>query len=263
MPTPASALMTEGRKFRFQTEVLSIRCDDVTSTWLVKVRDIGTGTEETLKYSRVVLCTGGCSTTSIPLSFSPEAAAKAEFRGPVFRTTQFASEAEKLLVRVNPAEHIEDSGADFIITVGSGKSAQDISGHLANKSIKTTVVFEQMDAFLADVTSPRFLSIISGHYTLRSRLERFHHTTWLGGKITRAIWSALAIARWMLSRFPRIHLFGIHTLFWGIRTNDEGVGSPDGFHALANAGKTNFESPTRVETFGDDGHSVVLNNGKP
>lgn len=53
-----------------------------------------------------------------------------------------------------------------------------------------------------------------------------------------------------------------HSLFWGIRTNDEGVGRPDGFHSLLHSGKIELVAPARVERYGDDGKSVVLNNGK-
>jgi len=53
-----------------------------------------------------------------------------------------------------------------------------------------------------------------------------------------------------------------HSLFWGIRSNDEGVRRPTGFHALVNLGKISVEAPVRVESFGSNGRSVVLNNGK-
>lgn len=50
-------------------------------------------------------------------------------------------------------------------------------------------------------------------------------------------------------------------MFWSIRTNDEGVPRPNGFHALVNEGKIDLIAPTRVEKYGTDGHSVVLENG--
>jgi len=78
MPPPADAAATGGRlsgmdmcnymesfsdtylkgNFRFETEVVNIRQDDMTSTWLVKVKNLKTGIEEVLKYTRLVLCTG-------------------------------------------------------------------------------------------------------------------------------------------------------------------------------------------------------------
>jgi len=78
MPAPADAAATGGRlsgvdmcnymesfadkflkgKLRYETEVLNVSRDGATSTWLVKVKILKTGTLETLKYSRIVLCTG-------------------------------------------------------------------------------------------------------------------------------------------------------------------------------------------------------------
>ena len=52
-----------------------------------------------------------------------------------------------------------------------------------------------------------------------------------------------------------------HSLFWGIRTNDEGVGRPNGFHSLLHSGKIELVAPARVECYGNDGNSVILNNG--
>lgn len=53
-----------------------------------------------------------------------------------------------------------------------------------------------------------------------------------------------------------------HSLFWSIRTNDEGVYRANSFHGLVNAGQIELVAPARVQTFGNDGRSVVLNNGK-
>ena len=52
-----------------------------------------------------------------------------------------------------------------------------------------------------------------------------------------------------------------HSIFWDTRTNDEGVPREGTFHSLANAGKIKMISPARVATFGDDGKSVVLDDG--
>lgn len=53
------------------------------------------------------------------------------------------------------------------------------------------------------------------------------------------------------------------SLFWGVRTNDEGIGRRDGrdFHQLVNAGVIDIVAPARVSRFGDDGRSVVLKDG--
>jgi len=53
-----------------------------------------------------------------------------------------------------------------------------------------------------------------------------------------------------------------HSLFWNTRTNDEGVPSEGSFHALAVSGKISLVSPARVAKFGDDGHSVILDDGR-
>jgi hypothetical protein len=53
-----------------------------------------------------------------------------------------------------------------------------------------------------------------------------------------------------------------HSLFWDTRTNDEGIPREGSFHALANAGKISLIAPARVAKFGDDGHSVVLEDGR-
>lgn len=149
----------------------------------------------------------------------------------------------------------------------------------------------------------RFLGILAGHSDLRTRLEyvltnrlafgvwlsktnilfrRFLHTTWLGGKIVKLIWKAIASSSVSIISFfiklPGALTNGVqldalklpqnsplrntHSLFWGIRVNDEGVPRPTGFHALVNSGKIKVVSPARVEGFGEDGFSVILNNGK-
>ena len=53
-----------------------------------------------------------------------------------------------------------------------------------------------------------------------------------------------------------------HSLFWGIRINDEGVGSPTGFFSAVKENKINIISPARVKGFSDDGKGIVLENGK-
>lgn len=54
----------------------------------------------------------------------------------------------------------------------------------------------------------------------------------------------------------------VDPLFWGVRANDEGVKNPDGFHALVNAGKIQLIAPARADRYGDDGHSIVLKDGR-
>lgn len=51
-----------------------------------------------------------------------------------------------------------------------------------------------------------------------------------------------------------------HSLFWGIRINDEGAYRPDGFHGLVHSGKIELVAPTRVTGFCGDGRSLMLKN---
>ncbi|KIJ54017.1 hypothetical protein M422DRAFT_201119 [Sphaerobolus stellatus SS14] len=290
MPPPSDAAKTGGRlsgedmcnymesfsdrflkgRFRLQTEVLNIRRDDASGMWVVKVKNLQDNAEETLRYSKIILCTGGCSEPYIHPSLSPGAALKAKFTGPVFHSSQFGSHTDSIMQQIKEAENLQDENADSVVIVGGGKSAQDISAYLASKGRKVTVVFEVTDAVLA-ATSPlpdfirksRFLSILSPHSDLNTRLERFFHTTWLGSKMAHGIWNAIGSSSFDALKIPKNSpLRNAHSIFWGIRTNDEGAGRPTGFHTMVSAGKIALEAPARVERFGDDGRSVVLNNGK-
>jgi dimethylaniline monooxygenase (N-oxide forming) len=69
----------------------------------------------------------------------------------------------------------------------------------------------------------------------------------------------------------QLHVLGIssdsplrrsHSIFWDTRTNDEGVPSEGSFHALADSGKISLVSPARAAKFGDDGRSVILDDGR-
>ena len=53
-----------------------------------------------------------------------------------------------------------------------------------------------------------------------------------------------------------------HSLFWNTRTNDEGIPHEGSFHALAVSGKISLVAPARVAKFGDDGRSVILEDGR-
>ncbi|KAK7462869.1 hypothetical protein VKT23_007448 [Stygiomarasmius scandens] len=252
-------------KIHFGFEILSVtRPGNETSGWNVQVKDLRTGEQKTLKFDRVVLCTGGCNEPLVPEELSPASAKVASFKGRVFHSSKFRSQLDQMQV-----EGIADNALGEVVIVGGGKSAQDMAAYLANKGVKVTVVFETADAFLA-VTSPlpdfirrsRFLSILSPHSTLQSRLERFLHTTSLGTKITHFIWNQIIAgsfaAAGVAEDSPLRHT---HDAFWGIRINDEGVPKPDGFYMLVKAGKINVVSPARVASYSSDGESVVLNNG--
>ena len=49
--------------------------------------------------------------------------------------------------------------------------------------------------------------------------------------------------------------------YWHDRVTDEGVPRPNGFYRLAASGKISVVTPAYVRKFGDDGESVVLDNG--
>lgn len=51
-------------------------------------------------------------------------------------------------------------------------------------------------------------------------------------------------------------------MFWGIRTNDEGVVRPDSYHTLATSGKIEVIAPARAVGFGPDGRSILLDDGR-
>jgi len=107
------------------------------------------------------------------------------------------------------------------------------------------------------------MSIMSPHIDLRSRLERFLHTTWLGGKIVQSFWSLLSSSSFSSLSIPKSSpLRRTYSLFWGIRVNDEGAGRTNGFYDLVNKGKINLISPACVKSFGTDRASVVLEDGR-
>ncbi|KAI6096926.1 FAD/NAD(P)-binding domain-containing protein [Pisolithus croceorrhizus] len=249
-------------KIQFETEVLNIR-HATGSGWEIQVQDLRTKVKQLLFYDRIVLCTGGFSEPSIPESLSPDAAVKASFHGLVCHSAEFARHLDQIL---------EDHKAipDYsVLVVGGGKSAQDVSTLLTRFGVKVTVVFEKTDAFLAYpielpaiLRKSRFLSIMASHIELRTRLERFLHTTWLGGKITRAFWDFLYWSSYKALNIPQNSpLRNSHSLFWGIRTNDEGTGKKDGFHTLCNEGKIKLAAPARAVKYMGDGESVLLSNG--
>ncbi|KAJ6462046.1 FAD/NAD-P-binding domain-containing protein [Mycena vitilis] len=263
---------------RFDTKVIHIRRDENASIWFLTVEDKKTSSRETLEFSRVVLCTGGCSAPKIPRTLSPDAAKRAGFRGPVIHSKYFAANLALILENVPQISPGHESAATSIVVVGGGKSAQErvssnlqnMSAYLANEGRSVTIVFETADAFLASprplpefIRKSRLLSIMSGHVALRSRLERFLHGTWLGSRITHCFWSALSWASLQALSIPKTSpLRNTHSLFWSTSVNDEGVPQQNRFHAFVNNGNISVIAPARVQDFGPDGNSVVLNNGE-
>ncbi|KAF7365012.1 FAD /NAD-P-binding domain-containingprotein [Mycena venus] len=252
---------------RFDTEVINIRRDETSAGWFITIQDKRNASREVLEFSRVVLCTGGCSAPKIPQALSTAAAKQAGFRGPVIHSRDFATQLDTILNTVPQNSSATESS---IVIIGGGKSAQDMAAYLANEGRKVTVVFKTADAFLASPTplpefirKSRLLSIMSGHMVLRSRLERFLHTTRIGAKITSFFWWALGQASLAsLSVKNDSPLRNIHPLFWSTSVNDEGVPRPNRFYALVNAGKIAVIAPARVQGFGADGNSVSLSDGR-
>ncbi|KAI0302909.1 FAD/NAD-P-binding domain-containing protein [Multifurca ochricompacta] len=251
---------------RFETNILNIRRGGGGTGWAVLVHDLKTSTEKTLYYSRIVVCTGGCSIPRYPESLTLAAAKAAQFSGPVLHSMYFRSRIDDLLSCTSP----DDPHAAHVIVVGGGKSAADSAAFLAREGRPVTMIFDTTDSFVASPTplppairKSRFLSVMSGHKELRSRIERFLHTTWLGGIIVYYFWQILTSFSFYVLGVPRDSpLRRAHDLFYNARTNDEGIPREGSFHSLANAGKINLISPARVARFGDDGHSVVLEDGR-
>ncbi|KAI9460710.1 FAD/NAD-P-binding domain-containing protein [Russula earlei] len=254
-------------KIRFETEVLNIRRGDHGKGWKVLVRDRRANTEKVSHYSRIVLCTGGCSRPHYPeLAFTAKAAG---FSGPVVHSMHFKSRIDDLLQCTVPVDTHPVQGAPIVV-IGGGKSAQDSAAFLAREGRPVMMIFDTTDAILAStipwppyIRRSRFLSIMSPHKKLRTRLERFLHTTCLGAVIVYYFWKALEKYSFYVLGVPRDSpLRRTHSLFWNTRTNDEGVFRDGNFHALAISGKISLVAPARVAKFGDDGHSVVLEDGR-
>lgn len=83
----------------------------------------------------------------------------------------------------------------------------------------------------------------------------------------KAVWSFLNWSSLLSLAVPsESPLRRTHSLFWGVRTNDEGAGRPDGFHALVNAGMVNLIAPARALHYAPTGEtnaiSVRLTDGR-
>ncbi|KIM34709.1 hypothetical protein M413DRAFT_20887 [Hebeloma cylindrosporum] len=260
----------EGKaKFEMNTEVLSIE-RDIGGQWKVRVQRHSDAFSVTLGFSRIILASGGCSNLKIPVELSQEAANKAGCSGLIFRSSQFASELENVLKEVPPRTEAAADGVDTILVIGGGKSARDICAKLTNEGRKVAIVFEHTESFLASKTPPpaflrnsRLINVLAPHSTLNTRLERFLHTTWIGGIFTRWVWRQAAEEPFRAYGIPvGSPLRRTHPLFWGIRIGDEGHVRPDSFHSLDNAGAIEVIAPARVLGYAEDGESLLLSNGR-
>ncbi|KAI0758131.1 FAD/NAD(P)-binding domain-containing protein [Fomes fomentarius] len=263
----------EGR-IEYGIEVQNIRRNPSGRKWIIEVQNVDTGYREMREYGRVVLCTG--VSTTVPIRIYPETlpqkeAARVGFHGMTFHSSKFALRMDELLGSVPRTDlGLVSSEGRSIIVVGGGKSAQDIAAYLANEGRKVTVVCPDFDAFTAGpkplpsfIRKSRFLSLLSPHLHLRTFLERFLHTTWLGKKIVDFMWHGIADSSFQAAGIPPDSpLRNTVKPFWHIRVNDEGVPHAGGFHALAVAGKIAIISPARIIGYGEDGRSVVLGDGR-
>ncbi|KAJ7626831.1 FAD/NAD-P-binding domain-containing protein [Roridomyces roridus] len=246
----------------FRTEVVGVRREegDVEGLpWVVNVRDIGTDHGTTLRFAKIVLCTGGTSRPKIPEQRSPSSAVKAGFCGAVIHSVDFASRRDEIL-----------STNGSVVVVGGGKSAQDICTSLANVGRDVTLVFEKADAISA-VASPlpdfmrksRMLSVLTPYIHLRTRLELFLHTTWLGNILVHAMWDKVRADSFKFMRIPPNSPFrNTYSAFWSTHSTDEGLFRENGFHALVNSGRIKVIAPARMNGYGEGGHSVVLSTGE-
>ncbi|KAK0211195.1 FAD/NAD-P-binding domain-containing protein [Desarmillaria ectypa] len=255
-------------KIRYGTNVLNIeRTKEPDPVWNITVSNVKGGDPEILRFSRIVLCTGGCSTPKTPAYLSQEAANKAGFQGLVVHSIDFGPRLDEILAAVPSCG--TGGSSPTIVVVGGGKSAQDISSHLANEGRKVTVVFETADAFLGSVKplldslrKSRLLAILSSHIELRTKLERFLHRTWIGGKIVHAAWNFLQQDSYNAFDVPaNSPLRRGHSPFWSVRLNDEGVKRDNSFFSLVNREKISLIAPAQVTGFDLDGRSLTLNNG--
>jgi dimethylaniline monooxygenase (N-oxide forming) len=127
------------------------------------------------------------------------------------------------------------------------------------------------------------INLINQTISNRRLPRRFLHTTWLGSEVVHYVWNKLVDSSVRYS-FPfassilrdiysllQLNALSIpegsplrlaHSIFWHIRTNDEGPPRENGFHPLVNAGKINIVAPARVTGYGSDGHTVHVNNGQ-
>ncbi|TCD60699.1 hypothetical protein EIP91_009652 [Steccherinum ochraceum] len=290
MPPPRDAKATGGRlrgedlrdyfasfadrflkgKISYNTEVLRVQKSATSgeASWRVTTRSQVDGETRELVFNKFVMCTGGCSEPSIPRSLEAAAASTVGFAGPVVHSSQIASNQPAIL---DAAKHLNTPDPGHILVIGGGKSAQDAASFFAKLGRKVTILFDNADAIVAApiplpefIRKSRFLAVASPYITLRTRLERFLHTTWLGSKITHGLWSFLEWSSFLALNVPsNSPLRKSHSVFWAVRTNDEGNGGSDRFHGLVNAGKIQMVAPARATRYLEarttkEGRNVVV-----
>ncbi|KAG5639502.1 hypothetical protein H0H81_000647 [Sphagnurus paluster] len=204
-------------KIRFSTLVKGIRRAP-SGGWLVTVKDL------LGRHEAQVL-----DNPKIPEHLSPTTAEKARFRGLVFHSTYFQERLDGVLERTKTGGQDATEQDASVVVVGGGKSAQDVAAYLANAGRKVTVVFETTDAMLA------------GPSPLPDELHASLAPNHQSSSLTHSAWVQLDTYS-----IPKDSpLRNAHSLFWGIRTNDEGLAAP-----------------ARAQGFSDDGRSLILNAGQ-
>ncbi|KAF8802218.1 FAD/NAD(P)-binding domain-containing protein [Phlegmacium glaucopus] len=257
-------------KFHFETEVLNIERDG-SGKWNIAVEDIPTKSLKTLTFSRIILATGGCSNPRVPAAISPSAAEKVHFRGLVVHSSEFGSHLDKILETVKPTSpnSSQDDG-ETVLVVGGGKSSKDMAGQLTREGRKVAIVFASTNAFLASnnrtpsvIRKGRLLSVFMPYFTLNTRLEQFLHTTTVGSVITKFFWRTMTERAYKAFNIPKDSPLRLApSIFWTVRTGDEGCASATNFHGLATSGKIEVIAPARLVGYADDGRSVILSNGR-
>ncbi|KAI0371491.1 FAD/NAD(P)-binding domain-containing protein [Pilatotrama ljubarskyi] len=259
-------------KIESGVEVEYIRRNSCGAGWILDVHDLRSSKRERKTFGRIVVCTGGCSTPRMPARLNSDAAAAAGFQGLVFHSADFGARLQDLLASAAAVDDDSDlaPAPAPVVVVGGGKSAQDICAYLANEGRRVAMICHNLDAFTAGprplpnfIRKSRLLSLFSPHIHLRTSLERFLHTTWIGKKIVDFMWHGLAQSSFDAAKIaPDSPLRNTVLPFWHIRVNDEGVPRLNGFHALASSGKIDVLTATHAVGFGQDGQSVVLEDGR-
>ncbi|TFK38930.1 hypothetical protein BDQ12DRAFT_735153 [Crucibulum laeve] len=287
METFARTHVEDKIKIRFQTEILNLqrRGDGI---WVVAIKNLISETNEELLYSRVVVCTGGSSKPYIPDSLSSSNAEKCQFHGPVIHFNESWSRMTDILAATEPIQQEGENRSNThpIVVIGGGKSAQEwvlspsrraraepivsfsACTYLVNEGRRVANVFETVNAFVASpkplpnfIRKSRMTGICSPSIVLRSRLERFLHTTWIGSKIVKYIWDRLTANSFATYKVPLNSPLRLsRSLFWQLRGGDEGVYRPNSYHSFVNSGTIEVVAPARAVGFTED--SVLLSTGE-
>ncbi|KAF9523127.1 hypothetical protein CPB83DRAFT_799685 [Crepidotus variabilis] len=269
-----SRTFLEGKaRILVETEVLNIQ-HIKGSGWEVQTNSVNSdacfSSLQTMRCAKLVLATGGCSNPRIPPQLSNDSAGRANFKGIVVHSSAFATEIDNILTLTNPTARESSKGPmTEVLVIGGGKSSRDIAAKLAQISRRVVVVYDKADPFLAYrkplpdvIRKSRVLGLLSGHRVLTSGLERFLHQTWIGSRITSWLWRQISNHSFDTFNIPHgSPLRRTHSLFWNIRTSDEGNFRPDNYFALVQTGAIDVVSGTRAMGYTDDGTSVLLSNG--